>query len=154
MQNTAVVLLACLIAPAAAIGADYQPLNVKPGQWQVTETYTVTGLPSGMSNRPQTITYKSCVTIKDLTTNPFSDPESKCTWKVLNSSGSDMEVKGTSCALGRNEGMKADVHLKLHAVDSEHVKGSGDWTANGEGMNFTGNATGNGKWLGATCTSQ
>ncbi|MBV9608359.1 MAG: DUF3617 family protein [Acidobacteria bacterium] len=152
MRNTLVLVVLWLFASVAFGGeGKIQPLNVKPGQWQVTETFSATGLPSGMRNQPHTITYTNCVTQKDLSTNPFNDREQKCSWTVMNSTGSDMEVKGTGCAI---EGMTADVHLKLHAVDSEHVKGSGEWTANGNGMSISGNATGSGKWMGATCSSQ
>ncbi len=152
MRNTVVVGVLCLFASAAVAGSGkFEPLNVKPGTWQVTETYSATGLPVGMP-AGHTIQYKSCVTSKELNTNPFSDPEEKCTWTVLNSTGSDMEVKGTSCSLG--EGLRANVHLKLHVVDSEHVNGSGDWTANFNGQPMSGKASGTGKWISATCSAR
>jgi hypothetical protein len=155
MRKTLFVSVICLLASAAVVGeGKLQPLNIKPGQWQVTKTYSATGLPAGMPSAAQTITYKNCVTQKDLATNPFNDPNDKCAWTILNSTSSDMEVKGTSCSFGRNQEMKANVHLKLHVVDSEHVNGSGDWTASGNGMSMSGNATGTGKWVSATCSAE
>ncbi len=153
MRKTLFVSMVCLLASAAFTqDGKFEPLNIKPGQWQVTESYSATGLPAGMP--AQTITYENCVTKKDLGTNPFSDPDEKCNWTVLTSTDSDMEVRGTSCALGRNEEMKANVHLKLHVIDLEHVKGSGEWTANGNGESMSGNATGTGKWISTTCSAE
>ncbi len=147
MRNILFVGVVCLLASAAVVAAGkYQPLNVKTGTWLVTENLTSTGMP------PRTITYKSCVTTEELNSNPFNDPEAKCRWTVLNSTGSDMEIRGNSCVMDSKLGAKADVHLKLHVVDSEHVKGSGDWTMNMNGQDLTGNATGSGKWISATCS--
>ena len=64
-----------------------------------------------------------------------------------------MEVSGTACDVGY-QGMKANFHLKLHVVDSEHVQGSGDWQADGGGMSMNGKATGNGKWISASCPAE
>ncbi len=155
MRKTLLASAVCLFASAAVAGSgQFQPLNVKTGLWQVTETYSATGLPAGMPAAAHTFTYKNCVTNKDLAANPFSDPNQNCTWKVLNSTGSDMEVKGTSCSLDREQGIKANVHLKLHVVDPEHVNGSGDWTADGNGLSMSGNATGSGKWISANCSGE
>lgn len=144
--------MACLLTCAAFTqDGKFEPLNVKLGQWQVTESYTTTGLPSGMGTR--NITYKNCITTKDLGTNPFNDPDEHCTWNVVKSNASDMEVRGTSCDLGM-EDMKANVDLKLHVVDLEHVTGSAEWTANGNGNSINGHATGSGKWISATCAAE
>ncbi len=145
--------MVCVLA-SAVVGSDqFQPLNVKTGQWQVTENYTVTGLPAGAPAGPRTITFKSCVTKEGLSSNPFNDPRQKCNWKVLNSSATDMEVRGVSCVMP-GEQMTATYHFKLHVVDSEHVKGSGEWSAVMQGMNLNGNATGSSKWIGVTCSSE
>lgn len=130
------------------------PLNVKTGLWQITETVTWSGLPPQMAAtmKPQTRTYKSCVTAKDLNGNPWADGSGdKCTWAVLNSTGSDMEVQGTSCDLGRNYGMKTDVHGKIHVLDSEDGTGSMAVTLSGNGQTMNGNASYTGKWIGASC---
>jgi hypothetical protein len=72
----------------------------------MTETVTWTGLPPQMATmmkNGQTIRYKSCVKAKDLNTNPWADGSGeKCAWTVLNSTGSDMEVRGFLCTrMGR-----------------------------------------------------
>ncbi len=153
MSKTLLAGVVCLLASAAfTAGEKVEPLNVKTGLWQVTETYSATGLPAGIPAN-HTTNYKTCVTKKDLESNPFREPDDKCSWKVLNSSASDMEVSGTACDMG-NQGMKADFHLKLHVVDSEHVQGSGDWKADGGGMSMNGRATGNGKWISASCPAE
>ncbi len=149
------ILLAvvCLLSSAAvAGGGKYQPLNIKPGQWEVTESYSIAGLPEG--GRAHNVTYKNCISSKDLNSNPFSDPDQKCAWYVMNSSDSDMEVKATECSIDPRQGMKANVHLKLHVVDSEHVKGAGDWATSFNGQPVTGSATGSGRWLGAKCSGE
>ena len=152
MRKALLVGAACLVASAAMGSGKYEPLNIKTGLWQVTETWTATGLPNGMSIPPHTTTYKNCITAKDLATNPFNDREAKCSWTVLNSSATDMELKGTGCALGRNDDMKANVHLKLHVVDPEHVTGSGEWTGTGNGQSISGSASGSGKLVSASCS--
>ncbi len=153
MRKALYIGMVCMLA-SAVVGSDkFQPLNIKTGQWQVTENYTVTGLPPGAPVGPQTITFKSCVTKEGLSTNPFDDPRQKCKWQVLNSSSTDMEVKAVSCAMPGDQGT-ASYHFKLHAVDGEHVNGSGDWSAATQGMDINGKATGNGKWVGATCKSE
>jgi hypothetical protein len=60
-----------------------------------------------------------------------------------------MEIKGTSCELGKEYGMDTNVDLKLQAVDSENVKASmqGNSTGNGQTMSVSGT----GKWMGSGC---
>jgi hypothetical protein len=89
---------------------------------------------------------------KDLNSNPWvNGPDEKFTWTVVTSTGSDLEIKGTSCELGKEEGMSTNVDLKLHAVDSENVKASmqGTSTGNGQTVNVSGVFTG--KWMGSSC---
>jgi hypothetical protein len=170
---------ALLVSVLNVLAADsYKPLNVKTGLWQVTLIHSATGLPpippdmqarmaqmtpeqrarieemmrSKFGGTPQTSTYTTCVTAKDLNTNPWANrSEEKCKWTVVNSTDSDMEVKGSACAAGRTEGMKTDIDIKFHAVDPENVKASMQGTAsdNGRTTNFSGTYTG--KWIGATC---
>jgi Protein of unknown function (DUF3617) len=149
-----------LLATVLLAGSNFQPMEVKTGLWQVTEISNISGLPpqmqgmmgqmSGGKARP--ISYKTCVKAKDLNSNPWANgSQEKCTWTVLNSSASDMEVKGTSCEAGKEQGMQTDVNLKIHAVDSENVKGTADGTAVGNGMNVKLHNTYSGKWVSATC---
>jgi Protein of unknown function (DUF3617) len=134
------------------------PLNVKTGLWQLTRTITWTGLPSQqqamMNSMTPTTTYNSCVLPKDLKTNPWANgSEDKCTWTVLSSTGTDMEVQGTSCDLAKSYGMDTDIHGKIHVLDTEHGTGAMAITMTGNGQTMNGNATYTGKWIGATCPS-
>jgi uncharacterized protein DUF3617 len=124
-----------------------QPLNVKPGLWHVTGTNQI------MGNTTKT-DYKNCITAKDLNSNPWANgPDEKCTWTVVTSTASDMEIKGTSCELGKESGMDTSVDLKLHAVDTENVKASIQGTSTGNGQTVNVNGAFTGKWLGANCSA-
>lgn len=77
-------------------------------------------------------------------------PDEKCTWTVVTSTASDLEVKGTSCELGKEYGMSTNVDIKLHAVDTENVKASmqGTSTGNGQTVNLSGAFTV--KWMSSS----
>ena len=148
MRNVLFVAVACFLV--SIVFAATEPLNVKTGLWQVTEIGTTSGLPplpadmqarldkmtpeqrakleAAMKGRfggtPQTINYKTCVTKDDLAKAAFTSPDEKCSWTVVNSSRTDLEVRGSACEAGKNEGMKTDVTMKIHAIDSENVKGA------------------------------
>ncbi|MGA2963975.1 MAG: DUF3617 domain-containing protein [Candidatus Korobacteraceae bacterium] len=170
----AVLLWATILLAAS----NPQPLNVKTGLWQVVQTSTAAGTPpipadlqakldqmtpeqrarmetmikSRFGGTPTTRTYQKCITTKDLDTTPLlNQPDDKCTWTVLSSTGSEMEVRGTSCAAGRDQGMQTDIHIKVQALDSENVKASAEGTATGNGHTVNISNTFSGKWIGATC---
>ena len=157
MRKTLLVtVMGLAVSIVFAATEKFQPLNVKTGQWQMTQTIVWTGLPPQMAGMmrgmPPTMKYKTCVKPKDLITNPWGNvPNEKCTWTVLSSTGTDMEVRGTSCDLGKDWGMTADVHGKIHVVDSENGTGSMEITLTGNGQTLNGHASYTGKWLGAAC---
>jgi hypothetical protein len=133
-----------------------QPLNAKTGLWEVTETIVWIGLPPQMAammkGMPQTRTYKTCVKTENLSTNPWAGGSGdKCSWTVVTSTSTDMEVRGTACDLGKNYGMKADVHGTIHVADSQHGTGSMDVTLTGSGQTMHGTASYTGKWIGSSC---
>ncbi len=171
-----VSILSCALFLLAA--DNYKPLNVKIGLWQVNSVHSASGAPpipadmqarmaqmspeqrarveemirSRFGGTPQTTTYKKCVTAKDLNTNPWAnEADEKCAWTIMNSTASDMEVHGSSCAAGKDQGMKTDVTVKFHVLDSENVKATmqGSATSNGQTTNINGTYTG--KWISATC---
>lgn len=150
MPKTLLVVVVCLVACASSFGAhNYQPLNVKTGLWQVTEHTVAKGLPPSMAALANhTVSYKTCVTPEKLQENPFTDH--KCNWTLMESSSSDMEARGTACDAANNQG-STTVHYRLHAVDSEHVNGSGDWTSTVQGQPITGSIDGSGHWLASSC---
>ena len=149
---SAICLSAFLVFAAAG---NLQPLNVKTGLWQMTETVTWTGLPPQMAavmRNGETRNYKSCVKTKDLSSNPWAEGSGEnCTWTVLNSTGTDMEVKGTSCDLQKGSGMTADVHGKIHVLDSEDGTGSFTVTLTANGQTMNGHASYTGKRIGPNC---
>lgn len=159
---------------AQAPAGKQQPLHIKTGLWQVTQTTSLGGgIPPEMQSRlaqmtpeqrarvegmmqnrfggaPQTATFKSCVTEKDLNNEPWQSG-TDCKWTVLNSNGSDMEARGTECNLGKEQGMSSEIDIKIHVVDSENVKATFNGSAKGNGHTFTLSGTHTAKWLGSTC---
>ena len=146
MWNASFFAAVLLWATVLSAQSNFQPLKVNTGLWKVTENVNVSGMP------PRTITYKSCVTAADLNSNPWANgSDDKCTWTVLNSSASDMEVKGTSCDAGKDQGMNTEVDIKIHAVDAENVTAVADGTAVGNGVTLKLHNTFTGNWENASC---
>jgi Protein of unknown function (DUF3617) len=134
---------AVLLWVAVFMAAVLNPLNVKTGLWNVTMTSKISTLPS-----PTTNTYQSCVKKEDLDQYPFTDPKDNCNWKVLSSTGSEMEATGTC----KPEGMgNVSFNMKLVATDSENVKGTGQLAFNGPAGAINGTYSGTAKWVGAMC---
>jgi hypothetical protein len=155
MRRAIGVGLICLAASVAlAATGKLQPLKVKTGLWQMTQTVTWTGLPpqyAAILTNSVPEHYKSCVKQSDLLKNPWADGSGqKCSWTVLSSNGTDMEVQG-KCSAANNNDMSLQMHGKIHAVDSEDGTGSVDVTLSGNGMNAKGHGDYKGKWIGATC---
>jgi Protein of unknown function (DUF3617) len=154
-QAIAAAMLGLAASLAYPATVTVKPLNVKTGLWQMTQTVTWTGLPPQLApamNSGQSTKYKSCLKTEDLNTNPWADQSGvKCVWTVLNSTGTDMEVRGTSCDLGKDFGMTSEVHGKIHAVNSETGTGSFAITLTGNGQTANGHASYTGKWVSASC---
>lgn len=154
MRKAIVVGWICLAASLAlAATENLQPLNVKTGLWETTQTVKLTGLPPQMAAAINpTVIYKSCIKQKDLNTNAWVNEKAgvKCSsWTVLKSTGTDMELEGNGCGLGN--GMTASGHGNIHVQDSEHVTASIDYTVTGSGMAVQGHVSHTSKWIGATC---
>jgi Protein of unknown function (DUF3617) len=162
----------CLWASGLWAGGKVKPLNVKTGLWQTTSTTTVTGsmgIPPEMAAKltpaqragfeaamkkqasgvPRTRTYKSCLTEKNLTEDPFADKNDKfkCQETVIQSTGTELEVR-EACTDSRS---KSDVHLVLHASSSEHVTGSGNVVVTMGGHTMHSVKKMDSKWVGASC---
>jgi hypothetical protein len=144
-MRTTILSLAILLTATVLMAAGLTPLGVKPGLWQVTMTSKISQLPA-----PHTNTYKSCVRKEDLNQYPFTDPDAHCTWTVVSSTGSRMEANG----MCRPESM-GDVtfSMRLEALDAEHVKGTGQLTANGPAGPMNGEYSGTAQWISASCPS-
>jgi len=139
-----VILLAGIsLAATVMLAADLQPLNVKPGLWQVTTTTTFQGM-----GAPMTQSYKSCITKENLNKYPFPDRDNECQYHVQSSTSTHMEVSG-NCLYQKGE--KADFKIQLNVRDSEDVTGSGQATVAGPSGAMHGDYSGKGKWIGASC---
>jgi hypothetical protein len=161
----------CLWASGLWAGGK-KPLNIKTGLWQITSTTTVNGamgIPPEMAAKltpaqrakfeeamkkrgngvPQTRTYKSCLTEKNLTEDPFKDKnmKMKCQETVIKSTGSDLEVR-EACTDGTS---KSDIHMVTHANSSEHVTSTGNVTATVGGHTMHSAIKMDSKWLGSSC---
>jgi Protein of unknown function (DUF3617) len=142
-MRRAIVASAVLLSATVLLAANLDPLNLKAGLWQVTMTSKVNELPA-----PNTTTYKSCLRKEDLNKYPFTDPDGNCTWNVVSSTGSKMEANGTCMPEGMG---KVEFRMRLEALNSESVKGTGQLIANGPVGTMNGSYSGSAKWIGANC---
>lgn len=160
MRTKLLLIAICSVGSIVlAVAAQFQPLNVKTGLWHMTQAITWTGLPPQMAalmrGAPQTRSYNSCVTPQDLTTNPWANGSGdNCTWTVVNSTSTDMEVRGTGCELGKELGMAAEIHGTIHILDSENGTGTMAITLTGNGQTANGHASYTGKWVSASCPAR
>jgi len=158
MSKKILALVLAASAVAVAVAASLHPLQVNTGLWQMTATTTWAGLPPQLDaqlGNGRTNHYTSCVRPRDLSTNPWAEgSRDGCKWTVLTSTGTDMEVRGTSCDMGRDYGMTAVVHGRIHVLDPKDGTGSFDITMSGNGQTVTGHASYTGKWVGASCPTE
>lgn len=163
MRKALAVGVICL-ASSLAFAVTQTPLKVKPGLWQIDMAVNYSGLPPNIQamldqmtaqqrhamGLGATTTHKTCITEKQLNTQWVQGDEN-CKWTVLKSTSSDLDVQGTGCRAGKNEGMNTNVEVKIHVFDSEHVQGTMHGTGFGNGLHTTLDGKYMGKWIGATC---
>ena len=158
MRQTIAALSFLGIGMAAAAAASLQPLQVKTGLWRMTQTIQWTGLPPQLEaaiSQGRTHDYQTCVKPQDLRTNPFSGGSGdKCVWTVVRSTGTDMEVRGTSCEMGKEYDMTSEVHGVIHVLDAENGTGSFDIVMTRNGQKISGHATYKGQWVGSSCPAE
>ena len=165
-----------LISGSVAALAQMQPLNVKPGLWEMTTTSAVNAtIPPEMQaqmsqlppeqrarieemfrnrlGQPQTATHRSCVTAASLAKMPFQDSKVNCTWNTLTSNGSAMEIHGTACRMDQGNGRTAtgEVNVTIRAAGSEAASGTIQFAMSGPNGQMSMNSSFTGKWVGATC---
>ncbi len=152
MRKLAAVAAVCGIGATLLFAqSKFTPMNVKTGLWQSTSTITVEGM-GGATPQPRTSTQQGCLTRQELTTDPFSDMNKSedgvsCKENLIRSSGSDAEVE-LSCTGSQ---ISSRYHLTLHAVDQEHVTGTGQGTANIFGNSMKSSIKFQSHWLRAAC---
>jgi hypothetical protein len=159
-----------LLVCRALFAADFEPLKVKTGQWQVTLTGQTTGTPpipdevlrrlsqeqrdklqqsiqsGGASGTKRVV--KTCVT-KDKLDKPFSlgDESKACTRTLVTSSGAKQEIR-VECAQGAT---KSSGSVMVNAVDSENVKGTMQMSATNGSNTMKMNYDFVAKWLAPAC---
>lgn len=150
------------------------PMNVKTGLWQSTSTITVTGslglppevlakmtpeqkaryeaaMQAQAGGHSSTHTEKSCLTQKDLTTDPFAQKDSDdenihCHGTLLSSTSTDIVLQETCSGEAT-----MNYTMKIHAADSEHATGTGTGTATMGGHTMNSSVKFQSTWIGATC---
>ncbi len=131
------------LVATVVVAADLEPLNVRPGLWQVTTTTTIQGM-----GAPHTQSYKSCVTKENADKYPFPDRDNDCKYNVQSSTSSHMDVSG-NCVY--SQGQTANFKLQLQVIDSENVRGNGELTMAGGPSTMHGEYSGKGKWIASSC---
>ena len=151
------------------------PINVKTGLWQSTTTITVSGslgIPPEMEARltpeqrarmeaamkhsdtgqPRTTTNKGCITEEDLSRDPFhagkNDADMKCRENLIRSTSSDADVELNCSDPGGNT---AEFHITFHALDQEHVTGTGHGNVNMSGHTMKSDWKMQSQWVQASC---
>jgi hypothetical protein len=156
-----------MISAVVLLAVTEQRLKVKPGLWQIEQTMKYSGLPPQMQSMldrltPEqrkamgvggTLTRKQCVTEKQLNTS-WVDGDQNCKWTILKSTESDLEVNGTACRAGTNQGWNSDVVVKIHVSDPEHLHGSMHGTATGQGIDATLDGSYKGDWVAEACAEK
>jgi hypothetical protein len=151
--------------------AQYQPLDVKTGQWQTTVLVNRSGslaMPSDymakltpeqrarvesamkQASKPKTTARvnQDCLTQDELKRGtPFKPDDHRCTQKLLNMSSSRLNVE-QDCI---EDSMTMKTTMSLEAMSPELVKGAGTVTVTSEGHTLTSNITFTSEWTSPTC---
>jgi len=163
------VFVFCLLTLGAA--QTVTPFNAKVGLWEVTVTHSMSGMPSMpsvppdalakmppdqrarveamMTGKPSTDVRKECVTKEKLEKHTaFSNNRGECSYNVVNSTASKLEVK-FHC---EDKQYSADGTSKMEALSSDSVKGTTHVVTNPKnGQGMTMDFTISSKYLGADC---
>jgi len=154
-------------APAKKVqGANYQPLGIKTGLWEVTYSRRANGevpIPAEYISRltPEqrarfeaamkensTHTYKSCVKKEDVDGSLLNSKNNRdCNVTILKSTSTELDGK-MACNM---EGMNGNGTMNMHVIDSEHTKGVTHMTMTGNGKTFNTDATISSKWISSDC---
>jgi hypothetical protein len=166
--STGLIVALSIVAHAAD---KVQPLNVKVGLWEVITTATTSGgnpippetlqglspeqrtrIEERMKAMPgsRTVTHKTCMTKEKLDDgSSFIEDRRSCTFTVVTSSSSQLELKGTC----DNGGMKSSGSVRAKVVNTENIKGFSRMTMTGGDQTINVKSTYTGKWIGPACGS-
>ena len=160
------------VTPAWAADA-MQPLDIKPGLWEITLTVRTSGPPplppellAGLSPEerarietkakeraaagPRTTVKRSCLDDQErqqpfiLT---FGGEDQGCRQTIVNASRNRQEVR-VECGRGLSKGGGT---YRIEAIDPENVKVSSDWSATDGSRAMKTSSTATLKWLGEIC---
>ena len=159
------LLFCCTVWAADTV----QPLDVKLGQWETTNTMERSGTPpipaeilermtpeqrakieerAKAQQGTKTTTRKSCVKKEDLDkAMAFGNNDKTCHRTILASSSSKLEFK-IECAAA---GVKSSGDVQIDAVSSEHVKGSIVMNVGDGARAMKIHSSFESKWLGPVC---
>jgi hypothetical protein len=161
--NQSAIFIALAFASTVAFS---EPLDVKPGLWEVTTTTAMSGMPpmdySGMTpeqksrieaamNARQAMgasahVRKSCVTREKLAREPFQEKDNEsCTHTVISSTRTMWQAK-LSCTEPKSTG-----EFKIEAPSRERIKGSMQINASDDQHAMAVQVSIAGKWLGSAC---
>jgi hypothetical protein len=157
-----------LVLAVASTVAYPEPLDVKPGLWEVTTTTAMSGMPpidysgmppeqrarieaamkarQAMGNRVHV--RKSCLTREKLAKEPFQDEDNNnesCTRTVISSTRNMLQAK-LHCTHPRSDGQ-----IKMEALSRERIKGTVQMNASDDKHAMAVQVSIAGKWLGTAC---
>ena len=144
---SALFFFASLLASA---GAQAVPLDVKTGLWQSTMTSELSSAAQGPMGK--TLTYKSCLTQKELAEDPIAEPMERgqhCSTKMTSQTRTVWQ--GTRVCTGPRG--TQEYSGKITAVSREKVKGALLVKMGQGGYTMTNHAKYESKWLGSNCGS-
>lgn len=171
-------IVAGMAAPALLAQEKITPLDVKTGLWQSTGTLSLKGslgIPPEMAAKltpeqqarmqaamkasgsapPRTISSKGCLKQEDLTRDPFApakgDTGMTCHENLIRSTSSDADVQ---IACSDSSGSSGTYHMTFHAVDREHVTGTGNGSVTMMGHTLQSEWSMHSQWIQANCPAR
>ena len=167
------VILASIVLAGVMTNAKAEPLNIKPGSWQMTVQGEMHGMPPipeeqlknlssqqraaiekmmAESAKPHTREITQCITQEDLdkSENLFNSEQRGMTCNNKLTKHSSNSMTGTiDCTKDRT---RATGNYTYEARDQEHVTGKVSMTITDGKNTMTTTGTMDGHWLGAECT--
>jgi len=150
MNRTRACALFFFASMLAAAGAQAVPLDVKTGLWESTMTSELSGGAQGPMGK--TLTYKSCLTQKQLEEDPIAEPMERgqhCSTKMTSQTRTVWQ--GTRVCTGAQG--KQEYSGRITAVSREKVAGTLLVKMSQGGYMITNHAKYQSKWLASSCES-
>lgn len=179
MKTCMVMAIVAAMAASALLAQEkITPLDVKTGLWQSTATISVKGslgippemaakltpeqqarmeaaMKSSGSEPARTISNKGCLKEEDLTRDPFApakgDAGMTCHENLIRSTSSDADVE---MACSDSTGDSGAYRITFHAVDQEHVTGTGSGSMTIMGHTMKSDWTMHSQWIQASCPAR